>query len=141
MYEKYGFHTLDRVLRLCVTTWEGMPISFSSNMLNAIARLDNAYENTMKDDSFKEKVGRVSVRQISRTARERRAGSLGFAEALLLESTRNPSIDFLLRNYTLIKNPKREQSNEVESDQSSTPEGQLDLFSTDQNHTLALPNE
>ena len=141
IYEKYGFHTLDRVLRLCVATWEGAPMSFSSNMLNAIARLDNAYGDTMKDDTFKEKVGRVSVREISRTARERRAGSLGFAEALLLESTRNPSIDFLLRNYTLIKNPKREQSNEVESDQSSTPEGQLDLFSTDQDNTPALPNE
>ena len=22
IYEKYGFHTLDRVLRLCVATWE-----------------------------------------------------------------------------------------------------------------------
>ena len=31
---------------------------------------------------LKKKVGRVSVREISRTARERRAGSLGFAEAL-----------------------------------------------------------
>ena len=27
---------------------------------------------TLKDDTFKEKVGRVSVREISRTARERR---------------------------------------------------------------------
>jgi len=61
IYEKYGFHTLDRVLRLCVATWEGAPMSFSSNMLNAIARLDNAYGETMKDDTFKEKVGRVSV--------------------------------------------------------------------------------
>lgn len=77
-------------------------------MLNAIARLDNAYGETMKDDTFKEKVGRVSVREISRTARERRAGSLGFAEALLLEYNKNPSIHFLLRNYTLIKHPKKE---------------------------------
>ena len=35
IYEKYGFHTLDRVLRLCVATWEGAPMSFSSNMFNA----------------------------------------------------------------------------------------------------------
>lgn len=53
-------------------------------MLNAIARLDNSYGDAIKDDTFKEKVGRISVREISRTARERRAGSLGFAEALLL---------------------------------------------------------
>lgn len=32
-------------------------MSFSSNMLNAIARLDNAYGETMKDDTFKEKLG------------------------------------------------------------------------------------
>ena len=82
--EKYGFHTLDRVLRLCVATWEGAPMSFSSNMLNAIARLDNAYGETMKDDTFKEKVGRVSVREISRTARERRAGSLWALQKLIL---------------------------------------------------------
>ncbi len=110
IYEKYGFHTLDRVLRLCVATWEGAPMSFSSNMLNAIARLDNAYGETMKDDTFKEKVGRVSVREISRSARERRAGSLGFAEALLLDTIKNPSIHFLLRNYTLIKHPKKENN-------------------------------
>lgn len=47
IYEKYGFYTLDRVLRLCVATWEGAPMSFSSNMLNAIAHLDNAYGETM----------------------------------------------------------------------------------------------
>jgi hypothetical protein len=47
-----------------------------------------------------------------------------------------------LRNYTLIKHPKkREPSTEDESGQSSTPEGQLDLFSTDQENTQALPNE
>ncbi|MGI6156747.1 MAG: DUF6551 family protein, partial [Enterococcus lemanii] len=37
IYDKYGFHTLDRVLRLCIGTWEGDTNSFSSNMLNGIA--------------------------------------------------------------------------------------------------------
>ena len=142
IYEKYGFHTLDRVLRLCVATWEGAPMSFSSNMLNAIARLDNAYGETMKDDTFKEKVGRVSVREISRTARERRAGSLGFAEALLLEYNKKSKYSLPFEKLYTHKTPKkREQSTEDESGQSSTPEGQLDLFSTDQDNTQALPNE
>jgi len=35
----------------------------------------------------------------------------------------------------------KEPSTEDESGQSSTPEGQLDLFSTDQENTQALPNE
>ena len=56
IYDKYGFHTLDRVLRLCVATWEGAPMSFSSNMLNAVARLDNAFGDKMNDTTFKEKV-------------------------------------------------------------------------------------
>lgn len=141
IYEKYGFHTLDRVLRLCVATWEGAPMSFSSNMLNAIARLDNAYGETMKDDTFKEKVGRVSVREISRTARERRAGSLGFAEALLLEYNKKSKYSLPFEKLYTHKTPKkREPSTEDESGQSSTPEGQLDLFSTDQENTQALPN-
>ena len=142
IYEKYGFHTLDRVLRLCVATWEGAPMSFSSNMLNAIAHLDNAYGETMKDDTFKEKLGRVSVREISRTARERRAGSLGFAEALLLEYNKKSKYSLPFEKLYTHKTPKkREPSTEDESGQSSTPEGQLDLFSTDQENTQALPNE
>lgn len=116
IYEKYGFHTLDRVLRLCVATWEGAPMSFSSNMLNAIARLDNAYGETMKDDTFKEKVGRVSVREISRTARERRAGSLGFAEALLLEYNKKSKYSLPFEKLYTHKTPKkREPSTEDES--------------------------
>lgn len=109
IYEKYGFHTLDRVLRLCVATWEGAPMSFSSNMLNAIARLDNAYGETMKDDTFKEKVGRVSVREISRTARERRAGSLGFAEALLLEYNKKSKYSLPFEKLYTHKTPKKRE--------------------------------
>ena len=109
IYEKYGFHTLDRVLRLCVATWEGAPMSFSSNMLNAIAHLDNAYGETMKDDTFKEKLGRVSVREISRTARERRAGSLGFAEALLLEYNKKSKYSLPFEKLYTHKTPKNNQ--------------------------------
>ena len=90
----------------------------------AIARLDNAYGETMKDDTFKEKVGRVSVREISRTARERRAGSLGFAEALLLEYNKKSKYSLPFEKLYTHKTPKkREQSTEDESGQSSTPEG------------------
>mgnify|MGYP007061163749 FL=1 len=64
----------------------------------------------MKDDTFKEKVGRVSVREISRTARERRAGSLGFAEALLLEYNKKSKYSLPFENYTLIKHPKKENN-------------------------------
>ena len=89
-----------------------------------------------------EKVGRVSVREISRTARERRAGSLGFAEALLLEYNKKSKYSLPFEKLYTHKTPKkREPSTEDESGQSSTPEVQLDLFSTDQENTQALPNE
>ncbi|MPN42240.1 hypothetical protein SDC9_189796 [bioreactor metagenome] len=84
IYEKFGFHTLDRVLRLCIGTWEGDANSFSSNMLNGVARLVSTYGEQMKDDIFKEKVGSHSVKEIGRNAIDRHTGSLGYAEAMLI---------------------------------------------------------
>ena len=84
IYDKTGYHGLDRVLRLCVGTWEGVPQSFSANMLNGISRVITAYGDTLKDNLFKERLGRISVKELARTARDRRAGSLGFAEAIVI---------------------------------------------------------
>ena len=42
------------------------------------------YGDNLKDETFKEKLGEVSIKEITKTARERRAGSLGYAEAMLL---------------------------------------------------------
>ena len=39
----------------------------------------------MNDEIFKEKVGAISVKQLVRTAKERHAGSMGYAEAMLIE--------------------------------------------------------
>lgn len=71
-------------MRLCVGTWEGDNDSLSSNMLKGIARLIVAYCDVLKDDVFKEKIGKYSSREIGRTAKDRKAGSLGYAEALLI---------------------------------------------------------
>lgn len=84
IYAKHGYHVLDRVLRLCVGTWEGEINSLSSNMLRGITRMVVAFGDEMRDDLFKEKVGRYSAKEISRQARDRRAGSLGYAEAMLI---------------------------------------------------------
>ena len=53
-------------------------------MLNGVARLVSCYGDNLKDELFKEKLSRISVKEVSRTARDRRAGSLGYSEALLL---------------------------------------------------------
>ena len=83
IYEKFGYHTLDRTLRLCIGAWEGDRNSFSGNILNGIARLVVSYGEALHDEIFKEKVGGLSVKQLSRNARDRRPGSIGFAEAML----------------------------------------------------------
>lgn len=84
IYKNYGFHVLNRTIRLCVATWEGDNNSLSSNMLKGVAKLIVAFGDKIKDDYFKEKVGQYSARDITRAARERRAGSMGYAEAMLL---------------------------------------------------------
>ena len=84
IYDKYGYHVLNRALNLCIATWEGDPSSLSGNMLSAISKLIVTYNNMLDDDTFKEKLGAVSPKVIIRTAKERRPGSMGFAEAMVL---------------------------------------------------------
>ena len=43
-----------------------------------------AYKDRLKDDVFKDKVGSISIKELSRPAKERRAGSLRYDEAMLL---------------------------------------------------------
>ena len=85
IYNKYGYHALNRVLRLIIGAWEGDPNSLSANMLNAVAKLVVVYGDALNDEVFKEKVGAVSLKQLIRVAKERRNGSSGYAEAMLLE--------------------------------------------------------
>mgnify|MGYP003604534725 FL=1 len=84
IHRKFGFHVLDRTLRLCVGTWESDTNSLSANMLNGIALLVVAFGDVLKDDIFKEKVGAFSAKEIGRTAKERKAGSNGYAESMLI---------------------------------------------------------
>lgn len=85
IYQKYGYHTLSRVLRLSIGTWEGDMNSFSANILNGITKLISVFGDQLNDEIFKEKVGAISVKQLVRTAKERHAGSMGYAEAMLIE--------------------------------------------------------
>ena len=82
IYDKYGFEMLERVLRLIVMTWEGEQKSFSANIMNGLARFLYSYQH--KESIFKEKLGVISIKELTKTAKERKAGSLGFAEAMLI---------------------------------------------------------
>ena len=85
IYDKYGQAVMDSVLRLAVGTWEGEAKSLSGNMLMAIARILVAYGDSLKEDVFKDHLGQVSVKSIIRTAKERRPGAMGFAEAMMIQ--------------------------------------------------------
>ena len=88
IYDKYGYETLDRTLRLALGTWEGENLSLSSGMLKGIAQLIQAYGDSLNEETFRDHVGRVSPKTIARTARDRHPGTIGYAEALILAYNR-----------------------------------------------------
>lgn len=106
IYDKHGFQCLDRVLRLCVGTWEGAPLSFSANMLKGIARVVVAYGDSVKDEIFKERLSRISIKELTRTAKERRAGSLGFAEAIVTYYNKRSRFGLSMEKLYTHKNKK-----------------------------------
>lgn len=52
---------------------------------SSLAKLVEVFGDTLDDDLFKEKLGCVSIKQLTRTAKERRPGCMGYAEAMILE--------------------------------------------------------
>lgn len=117
IFSKYGYHVLDRVLRLCIATWEGESNSFSANILNALAKLIVTYGDTLKDETFKEKLGLLSVKQLIRTAKERRPGAMGVAEVMIIEYNGRKKSDsnhrLLVRK--LYQNPKKKRDSDPSS--------------------------
>ena len=83
IYKNYGYHVLDRTFRLCIGAWESDPNSLTANVLKGIMQLVVAFGDTLRDDLFIEKVGGLSLRELVRTARERK-GAFSFAETMLM---------------------------------------------------------
>lgn len=125
IHRKFGFHTLDRTLRLCVGTWEGDINSLAANILKGVAKLVVAFGNELKDDIFKEKISRYSIKELSRTAQERRAGSLGYAEAILFAY--NKKMRMPLDIYRLYNKPTEQNLPEEFYEEDDTEEENLKL--------------
>lgn len=85
IFDKFGYRVLDRTLFLLVSTWEGEVDSLSSNMLKGVAKLVVSYGDQLNDEEFVNRLSKVSVREIIRTAKDRHAGTQGYAEAMLLQ--------------------------------------------------------
>lgn len=84
IYDQYGYEVLDRTLRLTLATWEGDKISLSSGILKGVARLIHTFGDALDDEMFKNHVGNNTAKAITRVAKDRRPGTLGYAEALVL---------------------------------------------------------
>ena len=132
IYDKYGQGVMDSALRLAVETWEGESNSLSGNMLMAIARILVAYGDSLKEDVFKDHVGMVSVKSIIRTAKERRPGALGFAEAMMIQYNLKNKYRLSLRTLYGAKNGifedegdanPSEQTENNEPDANEEPDG------------------
>ncbi len=129
IYDKYGYEVLQRTLMLAVGTWEGETQSLSAGILKGIALMVSLYSEELNDDAFKERLSRVSVREIIRTAKERRAGYQGFVEAMLMQynkKTRYPLLwEKLYDRRSRKKRNKIEydcEPNDVEVDENETPD-------------------
>lgn len=121
IYDKYGQSVMDSALRLAVGTWEGEMNSLSGNMLMAIARIIVAYGDSLKEDIFRDHLGVVSVKSIIRTAKERRPGALGFAEAMMIAYNNKNKYRLSLRTLYGAKNAVYEgetESTDVEDEDS-----------------------
>ena len=101
-------------------------------MMNGVARLIYAYGDELKDDIFKEKVGKCSVKEIARNAKERRPGSLGYAEALLLAYNKKCRIQLRMEALYTHKTPNKKLKEIEESEIDDSVEGQMDLFDLEQ---------
>jgi hypothetical protein len=89
LYEKYGYHVLDRTLRLAVAAWEGESQSLSASMLRGIAHLVITFGEQLRDDGFAERLGQSSSREIVRDAKMRSPGAIGYSEIMLIAYNKN----------------------------------------------------
>ena len=85
-------------------------------MLNGIARIVAVYDDKLKDDRFKEKLSRVSLKELVRSAKERRSGSLGFSEAILVEYNRKSHNPLPMQGLFSHRAPKIAEYEEEKTD-------------------------
>lgn len=117
IYNKYGFHTLDRTLRLIVMAWEGEAESLTASMLKGVAILVKVYGDKITDDAFKDKLSAVSPKEIMRSAKDRLPGAKGYAEAMFLIYTRK--IKYCTLNINDIYHVDKPVKNQKPTDEQS----------------------
>ena len=121
IYRKFGFHILDQTLRLCIGAWDGDTKALTANILKGTSKLILAYKNDIKFNIFKEKVGRCTVKEISRMAAERKNGSLGYAEAMLtIYNSKRQRFSLEWSKLYDIKHYKQQEQSEILENEKET---------------------
>ncbi len=123
IYKKYGFHNLDRTLRLVVMAWEGESESLTASMLKGVSILIAAYGDKISDDMFRDKMSAVSPKEIVRSAKDRLPGAKGYAEAMFLIYTRK--IKYCSMNINDIYHVDKPIKNKKPTDEQSAVDGML----------------
>ena len=72
-------------MRPIVGTCEGKINSFTANIFNAVAKLVVTYGDALSEELFINRVGNLSIKQLTRMAKDRRPGSMGYAETMVIE--------------------------------------------------------
>ncbi len=83
--------------------------------LSGIARMIYVYGDSLDEDAFKERVGKLSAKNIVRTAKDRRPGVLGYAEAMVMAY--NAKTKFGLSMKKLYWNGKKKDDQEDNNDE------------------------
>lgn len=84
IYTNYGYQVLNQVLRLCIATWEGDQNSLSALVMSATAKMIVTYQDELDEEVFKERLGDLSIKQLIRMGKERRGGTMGVSEVMVI---------------------------------------------------------
>ncbi len=110
IYERYGYENLSRTLRVLIGAWEGNQQSLSSSILKGMSKVLAIFDTEIRDEIIMEKLSYISVKEIIRCARERKGGTTGCAEAILMvynKKMRNPLPIDRLHERIVAKAPLR----------------------------------
>ena len=117
IYDTYGFSTLDKTLRLAIGTWEGISDSLSSSIIKALALIIDAYGDKLNEEIFKEKLGILPIKILTRSATERGRGTLGYAETMVDAYNKRMKIGALRLDILHKANNRKKQDKKKEQKQ------------------------
>jgi hypothetical protein len=93
------------------------------------------YGENLNDETFKEKLGLLSIKQLIRNAKERRAGAMGVAEVMVIEynGRKKSASQHRLQIQKLYTKPKKEKEQNPDSMDLFDDEDLSDLDETEDN--------